>query len=408
MEPPPFTPVLGDIPPKLGALFRQAFERGSEAGTRPSATDWISAINDLEQNFVTCTIDDGHNYWKGTTSCVWCRLASNGGPEYYYGVSADAGTFEVDDRRLQEIVRRLQQVERADFEYDRRKFAPNVAIVPRAMSPLTEVDTREHSIFSILLIVVATICAAFSLLIFLIPLLGVLGLIGAAASATAFFFHYRNSPKYREYLERKSLFQKASRLVQQVESEVESAILNYRQIKSSHVRAAYDSIRSCESLPSTFQQEIQALSANAELVARQRHLRLHSISDASISNIGYGRKQVLAAHQIYTAAEIDEVRIRSISGFGETLTANLVAWKNEVLRSFRFDPIAAVSPAARRVVIGKYRNQQNQLLVTAAQRVQQIEVVYNQVRQHLEKEAPRLRQVIENCERAKADLAIVK
>jgi DNA-binding helix-hairpin-helix protein with protein kinase domain len=40
MSPPPYTPTFADIPPELGTLFRRAFERGSEAGSRPRPAEW--------------------------------------------------------------------------------------------------------------------------------------------------------------------------------------------------------------------------------------------------------------------------------------------------------------------------------------------------------------------------------
>src|SRR5262249_51442167 len=107
MAPPPHKPTFADIPPELGNLFRRAFERGSDAGTRPRPAEWLTALQRLEQSIVECAVDPGHQYWRGTLSCVWCRLADHGGPEYYFGVAGGVGTFAVDEAKLNEILRRL-------------------------------------------------------------------------------------------------------------------------------------------------------------------------------------------------------------------------------------------------------------------------------------------------------------
>src|SRR5689334_21195054 len=106
----------------------------------------------------------------------------------------------------------------------------------------------------------------------------------------------------------------------------------------------------CRGLASEHQDELRRLTANAEAAARLRHLRLHSIADADIPKIGAGRKQTLAAHKIFTAADVDRDAIRRIKGFGDVLTSNMLAWKEGVLRRFKFNPATGVSPAEQRPV----------------------------------------------------------
>ena len=133
MAPPPHTPTFADIPPDVGDLFRRAFERGSENGTRPTATEWMSALDRLAGQVTTCRADAGHAYWGGASGCVWCRLARNGGPEYYYGVAGGAGTFAVDEGRLQEVLRRLAAI--APLDLPSPPAFPPMPCQPRPVSP---------------------------------------------------------------------------------------------------------------------------------------------------------------------------------------------------------------------------------------------------------------------------------
>ena len=134
MSPAPFTPTFHDIPPELGSLFRRAFERGSQNDSRPTAAEWIPVLRRLEQATTTCAVDPGHEYWSGAPGCVWCRLAANNGPEYYFGVSATAVTFVVDESRLQSIQRRLAAAMSADFPYSRNAFLSPQTYVGRSFT----------------------------------------------------------------------------------------------------------------------------------------------------------------------------------------------------------------------------------------------------------------------------------
>jgi DNA-binding helix-hairpin-helix protein with protein kinase domain len=70
----------------------------------------------------------------------------------------------------------------------------------------------------------------------------------------------------------------------------------------------------------------------------------------------------LAAHGISTAADVTRSHVATVPGFGDTLTAALLAWRQEVERRFRFDPTAAVSEGEQRAVAIRFRTRQQQLL----------------------------------------------
>lgn len=131
MAAPPFAPTFEDIPIAIGMLFRQAFERGSEKGTRPKPADWVPALKQLEQETVECNIDAGHKYWRGSKGCTWCRLANNGGPEYYFGVDGGSGSFSVDEAKLQEVKRRLAAAKTKEFPYARKDHRTSCHWVPK-------------------------------------------------------------------------------------------------------------------------------------------------------------------------------------------------------------------------------------------------------------------------------------
>ncbi len=139
-------------------------------------------------------------------------------------------------------------------------------------------------------------------------------------------------------------------------------------------------------------------------MARIRHLRLHLIADAEIPKIGAGRKQVLAAYGIYTAADIDPDAIRGIKGFGDVLTSKLLEWKEEVLRQFRFDPVAAASPTEQRSITATFRNGQQHILSELGRQLGRLESLTPECRAAILQLIPQLREAIAQYEQAEADL----
>ena len=85
---------------------------------RPQPKEWLAALGQLGKQIATCKVDAGHKYWSGAKSCVWCRLAQRGGPEYYFGVAGGASIFAVEEAKLQEILRRLAAVQAVEYPWD--------------------------------------------------------------------------------------------------------------------------------------------------------------------------------------------------------------------------------------------------------------------------------------------------
>jgi DNA-binding helix-hairpin-helix protein with protein kinase domain len=152
---------------------------------------------------------------------------------------------------------------------------------------------------------------------------------------------------------------------------------------------------------------MQRLVASAEAAARTRHLRLHAIADAEIPKIGEGRKQTLAAHSIFTAADVDEKAIRRIKGFGEVLTKNMMEWKKGVLRHFKFNPATGVSAAEQRPLTLKYRTRQQQIFVELDREVGKLASLAPACESALKRLIPSLQQAVAVYEQADADLDLM-
>jgi DNA-binding helix-hairpin-helix protein with protein kinase domain len=375
MDPPPHTPTFTDIPPPLGMLFRRAFERGSELGNRPKPTEWCAALKDLEHHLAECSNDPGHRFWRGVQSCVWCRLSKNGGPEYFFGVAGDIGTFTPDNKKLQDVLRRLAACSLVTFPTERSQFLPPSPPPPRPL-PAGVVDPHREGVLQL--------------------------------AITWFTSFYSTSPWYEELAQRHQEYKKATHRLQPIEEKWCSNVARYRKRHTELTQVVQRAVSGGGTLAAEYKVEVDRLTAKAQALARVRHLQLHLIADAEIDQIGAGRKQLLAQFGIYTAADVDAMRIRGIKGFGAVLTANLVAWKGEISGQFRFNPTTALAPADQRALTAKFKSRQQQVFTELERLLTELEQLAPVCRQSLEKLRPDLSRAISTWDQAKSDLQLMK
>jgi DNA-binding helix-hairpin-helix protein with protein kinase domain len=400
MAPPPHTPTFKDIPEELGALYRRAFERGSESGTRPRPAEWMAALSRLEQSLAGCAADSGHKFWKGLQSCVWCRLADHGGPEYFFGIDGGVGNFTVDDARLQEVVQRLKACTLADYPYERRRFTSSQHITPE---PLPEGLDAHRNITAAL-----GIAAGLNVLALPFALLhtaiGLVGGLGALVFGVWLVLHLMQSPFRHEYLRRRSARNDAFRKVSELEGRWTQAVTEYQQHYHRSQQAALAVVSQCRGLNRQYQAELQELAIRAEAMARVRHLRLYLIADADIPKFGAGRKQLLAQHGVLTAADIEHHLILRIKGFGDALANALLAWKDDALKGFRFDPSTAVAAADKRAIAAKCRNAQLHCLAELNRLLIGLDSLAPACRGKLDGLTPELQRAVVRLEQAELDL----
>lgn len=89
------------------------------------------------------------------------------------------------------------------------------------------------------------------------------------------------------------------------------------------------------------------------------------------------------------------------------MTEKLVAWRDEVLRGFRFDPRSGVSPADQKTLAVRFRTRQNQILGEIERHLAELESLAPACRAALKKLEPELRQAVAEWEQADADLRLL-
>jgi DNA-binding helix-hairpin-helix protein with protein kinase domain len=532
MAPPPHVPKFSDIPESLGLLFRRAFERGSEKNARPTTGEWLKGIGELECSLAKCPNDSGHVFWRSANECTWCRIARNNGPEYYFGIGEAGQGFAIDNQRLQNVLKKIAQVEFIVAPYDRNQYRTSIPKTDTPLPPnLKELDAEVASLFGRIQQAESEIVpqnrkdlelanaqlrlheerlgrayrlrngeaskaledalfaveserqnlktvyksisfkAFLPLLIFLIGatyhwvfqvfLLVVLAL-GCFAIFLHFFFFYRTDSerrllsakqkqsllKKRFDLQRKETMRQIKqellrrrdsrtahlallkatlqdlrqRLVEACEIEVRrvNKLINDAGLRLKNLESKWEDIvqlhdkgkselvakvnalaKEIKDLEGKFEDEKKQLSANAESLARMRHLQLFSIADSGVSGIGYGRLQLLAINGIHTAYDVEAHRIRQVSGFGDVLTDRLLMWKNEILKQFRFT--SSSGALSKEVVnqIAKYKIRESTTFNEIDSTFRILESLSNECRKKTSLLVPEIRQALIDYEQAR-------
>jgi DNA-binding helix-hairpin-helix protein with protein kinase domain len=83
MTPPPHALRLGQMPDAMAELFERAFRLPFGPTDRPSATEWLQALEQLKRSVVACPQRRGHKFAGGSAGCPWCEIAQSGGPDLF-------------------------------------------------------------------------------------------------------------------------------------------------------------------------------------------------------------------------------------------------------------------------------------------------------------------------------------
>jgi hypothetical protein len=101
-----------------------------------------------------------------------------------------------------------------------------------------------------------------------------------------------------------------------------------------------------QQLPTMRTQRLAELQGNLRRKQLQKWLELHRIEDATIPNIGPGRKNTLRAYGVEDASDVH--LSLEVKGFGPSLISALCSWRAAIERRFVFNPNEGIDPADHR------------------------------------------------------------
>ena len=354
MSPPPQTLPIQSVMPKVARLFERAFMKSSEnPNARPTAQEWYRVLQDFRESLTACPNDIGHQLPKSLNKCPWCDLEKQGAPNFFISVSVNAHTT----KQLQLTFDvQLIWAKIANIPYPNQYsslYVPTVSqikVIPTALPEEIQQSVGfvhllgQISIFSAPGCVCYFVSPILALLFFVsFVMFGILRMILNSVSGL-------NSEKQR----RQGVLYKARFSSKKLKDEVNLNLDKLSQEFQSTRRTLIDVKTQVKKMKSQLDAEISRMRNDRERIQREAFLKNVFISDHKIDKIGPGRLSQLSSYGIETAYDIEWNNIRNISGFGETITANLWAWRNQVVSTFRFDHSQPIPPSELQSVLTKY------------------------------------------------------
>ena len=358
IAPPPDALRLERLPRTMGALFESAFAESSVADSRPSALEWLQALGALEKDLVRCKLVATHYFPGEAGSCPWCEIEQSAGTTLFFTPLVAAGAPS-DGRAL---------TQSEDVEALWRAIA-NVP-VPSSLEQLLPTPPILAKLDARLCPASGTVAARklmtpLAVLSIAIMSLAIVNrsalLLGVAGGGGALLLLLWLAPI-------------ADRMMRRLRvPEVHKARTNLKRglaaakAELEHSCGIFDGIRrkvsvkysESQGLRGEFEQELDALRAQSKAVQLQAYLSRCLLRSARLRGVGPQLVRALESYGVGSALDVEYNRVLYVRGIGPQRAAVLVAWKNQCVASFRFDPYHGVDAgklaALQRRYIARYQ-----------------------------------------------------
>ncbi len=328
LRPPPGALNLQAITPQMSAYFIQAFL--AEPGTRPTASAWRGALEDLEAKTVACKANAIHRHLQ-TTRCPWCALERGG--LYYFvldtpaaaqGGIDDAFWKRFGDAEIQRVWNEIASISPPPPVSD--KIAHQRECKPKPLSLWTA--PRKWAYAAGAAALVAGVVTTFAIGA---PILSVLVFIVAAGLAVLF------RPDARSVMEaRRRRHAQAKRAYEAVSKEWARAARNTRftEARDQLVTAK----RQLSEQRSRYQADLANLHKHRARKELEAFLERHILFAYRIPEIGKKTQALLLSFGIETAADVTDAKLARIPTLSYERKQNLIAWRKSIEHRFRFNP----------------------------------------------------------------------
>lgn len=319
--PPPGSVLLADYPGGIATALEAAF--GLTPSSRPDPATWVNLLQGLETGLRRCADVPTHYFPGSATSCLWCRLASQSGIEMFpqglvAGTVPLAGPFDLE--RICGAIRalRLPMPEEVLPVWSGTVAAPSVAV--------TQAKGKRHNPailggVALLIAIVGWVFVPKAALLW--GGLGLFGLVRAFATdkvdPAPLRKAYQDADSKVRLMSQAYLQRIGLREMHILRADLEDAVIRYRQVEDGLAQAL-------NQLKLTREERQRAVFLDRFLIRR-----------ASIPGIGVGKTATLASFGIETAADITASAVRAVPGFGDALTAKMVAWRQGHEGKFRYN-----------------------------------------------------------------------
>lgn len=333
VTPPPATLLLSDLPGSIADLFEWAFRGREGEQNRPPASLWVSELESLIKQRKTCSFDPAHIYCSGARECPWCRIEDEGGAVLFV---ADTGASTVSKGRLEELDKRIQRLQIPGFV----ELPPSKLKIPQALKPQkrpTSVKATAADVAAAGMLVAASVC----LLGIKWPVALIAGAAGTLASGGYLAF---GKPSRERRAGASSLLDQLKQIQAQLIKAGQVILAKHNQRKKQfdasvdELKQAYEHYQAEEgSLHDvlTLQRKSQYAKYLSSFLLQDYMGQMRSLNSSMLS--------MLNSFGIESAADVDNLKLMGIPNLSPSLTLDLMTWREQVQKGFKFKPEHGVS-----------------------------------------------------------------
>ncbi len=326
--PPPGSLTLEMFPDVVARPFEKAF--GLSPGARPTALEWIHALNCLEGSLNRCSKVKTHYYHRNFVGCVWCKLAGNSGFDMFPDLAAVEPNIPADAHGMEMAIREI-----LEFRLPTVADLLSATATPRdGSNALREAKSGKSGRALLGLIMMGGAATGF---IYAAPAFIVWIVLAIWGWGTFSGREVESGP-----------FQKAFRDAdERVQRELNAFVQRNSIAEIMKVRSDLDvAIAAYKGQEDVLRRELMVLKSDRESRQRQVYLDRFSIRHANISGIGPAKTAMLISFGIETAADVTRNDVLRVPGFGDVMTGKLVAWRRGYESRFNYDPKPNAQDAA--------------------------------------------------------------
>lgn len=402
MLPPPASLSMIALTVHLRLLFERAFSKdssGIQVGLRPTPDEWITALTTLSAMLKSCFLNSGHYYNKELKACPWCDIESQIGSIVFPVVNVDS-TSNFDIATIwQQVVTTIEP-------------GPEPPPPPLVFQPLPP-SSKAQTILEELKPLQVYCFGIWCLILLITIVLGhsgsawvglmILGTISSISFPLGAIFYYER----RKRLLAKDIIESHDVIMQNWEN-----LMNRWKASSSYfvtlrkninnLKKAYEAL-STDREQFIFLQQLDNMSYQLHI-----HLNRFLITEANIQGIGHDRITTLKHHGIETAADVEVRRLQGIKGFGKVFCTRLINWRQQIEKSFVFNPNEGLSNQDIAAIDKDIATKRQQIATELSTAASQLSAFTKQVYERRVKLALEANELLKKYSQTIADAELIK
>ena len=308
----------------LSGTLSDDLHRAFETDNRPTAADWVAALDEFLSMMVTCDVSIMHVYPSTTHECPWCHYRKSRGIIYF-----------LDDTYLH-ASKQLNDIDSFVNGFDISSLALPEINGPQtlpfaASSGISEIWIKRRSntlkiLFGVLIVaIVLSIVVNFAILI-----------VGIAAIVVTVVANPWQKKIDAETERLTNIYNDRIKLLSQATGKFNTfpERVNYNR----ELAQLGNEVAEYKALPEFARKKQEELEGELYKENLDHYLRQFELSAHAITSIGNTRKTALLSYGILTAADIDRLSSVKIPGIGPKNLQVLYDWRRQMEEGFVYIP----------------------------------------------------------------------